>query len=290
VLDDDGLSAARFVSKRHASVSSAGMDAFLGAFARFCEQSLEDPLLFLSSLEARSGLGPDQFLALNLLVFLAYSTVAFSIIANVRKPGWHNRPLGFLAFYIWFIVGMGAECRAGVGSASGGVVDIGHQLLTPIHSWSIAEPAGARLAVTANSLYVMAIATLAAWHAFGLGRPRLLLTCIPSGCVRMILGVLTRMPMPEGFVPTPGDWPPPSPNCQGFVLNPSGHVMQATMGCIYLFRIGHKRSAVVASVLNVGQAVWLVAVRGHYTADVLTALLLCAAVEPLFGKVAREER
>ena len=46
----------------------------------------------------------------------------------------------------------------------------------------------------------------------------------------------------------------------------------------------------MASVLNVVQAVWLIAVRGHYTVDVLTALLICAAVEPRFGDVARHKK
>lgn len=268
------------------------MGSVLDGFAHFCAQSVEGPLSFLSSLERHSALGADQFLGLNLVAFLVFSVVAFRAIANVRgveDTSWHDKPLGFLAFYLWFCLGMGVECRASTSVPNGNsVVDVGHDLLTPVHAWSIAEPGSAQLAVTVNSIYVMAIAVLAVWHAFVLGEPRLVLTCIPAGCGRMVLGVLTRMPMPEGYVPTPGDWPPPSPSCPGFVFNPSGHVMQATMGCIYLFRTGRTWTAVAASALNLLQAVWLVSIRGHYTVDILTALLLCAAVEPRFGKVQRD--
>ena len=78
-------------------------------------------------------------------------------------------------------------------------------------------------------------------HTFTTRRARLLKT----GTIRMLMGAVTRLPMPLGFVETPGDWPPPSPSCKGFVLNPSGHVLQATCVSLHLWRYGNTTAAAV---------------------------------------------
>ena len=55
--------------------------------------------------------------------------------------------------------------------------------------------------VAANTVYVMIIGIYAAGLAFALGRPRLVVTVIPAAMLRMLMGVLTRMPMPRGTGP-----------------------------------------------------------------------------------------
>ena len=111
--------------------------------------------------------------------------------------------------------------RAGVGDGSGGVLDLGHSLLTPLYDWKNASPLFAQVGVTLNSLLILLAACFGAIEAFVHGRPRAIVVCIPAGMMRMTIGVFTRMPEPEGYAPTPGDWPPPSDDCPGFILNPS---------------------------------------------------------------------
>jgi hypothetical protein len=267
------------------------MDGLLSAFAHQLEGVIQAPLRCLGALERELALpSADHFLALNLITFLLVSALAFPLLARVHHiPGWQAKAPAIMVFGLWVCMGMGVECRAGTtdvrasGGGGGQVVDVGHQLLEPIHFWAVASPGLAQLVASANTVYCMAIAAIAVWSTFGWDDPRLLLAAIPAGCIRMVVGVLTRMPVPDGYVAKPGDWPPPSPHCRGFVLNPSGHVMNATLACLYLHRVGHTRMFIVASILNGAQAMWLVGARGHYTVDIITALLICAAVEPTFG-------
>ena len=110
--------------------------------------------------------------------------------------------------------------RAGVGDGSGGVLDLGHSLLTPLYDWKNASPLAAQVGVTLNSLLILLAACFGAIEAFVHGRPRAIVVCIPAGMMRMTVGVFTRMPEPEGYVPTPGDWPPPSDDVLIFVCGP----------------------------------------------------------------------
>ena len=100
-------------------------------------------------------------------------------------------------------------------------MDLGHSLLTPLYDWKNASPLAAQVGVTLNSLLILLAACFGAVEAFVHGRPRAIVVCIPAGMMRMTIGVFTRMPEPEGYIPTPGDWPPPSDDCPGFILNPS---------------------------------------------------------------------
>ena len=165
------------------------MASFLDGFARFTELWIEGPMQLSNSLEVASGLDPDSMLAANLLVFLLISPLAGWVIARARNAGVLPKVLGFLAFYLWMNIGMGVECRSGVpsggdGNGGGGgggaaqkaatVVDVGHQLLTPLYDFAH-DPANAvfeSVAVTSNTIYVMLIGFYASWLAFVHGKVR----------------------------------------------------------------------------------------------------------------------
>ena len=168
-------------------------------FARFTELWIEGPMQLSNSLEVASGLDPDSMLAANLLVFLLISPLAGWVIARARNAGVLPKVLGFLAFYLWMNIGMGVECRSGVpsggdGNGGGGggggaaqkaatVVDVGHQLLTPLYDFAH-DPANAvfeSVAVTSNTIYVMLIGLYASWLAFVHGKVQLVRDSYGSG-------------------------------------------------------------------------------------------------------------
>ena len=94
-----------------------------------------------------------------------------------------------------------------------------------------------------------------------------------SVCVRMIIGVATRLPVPAGFKPIAGDWPPYDDNCRGFIWNPSGHVIGLLLASWELnYRRAPKFWVNGVHAVNFVQAVRLVSLQQHYTVDVITAL------------------
>lgn len=260
------------------------MNNNLHIFADKIEGTIEYPMSYISYLERELDLSsPEKFLVLNLIFFILVSMIFLTLIIRARHISiWLFNPLLIMMMGIWMSLIMSVECRAGITDyrvRKNGVIDLGHQILEPVNLWAAAYPSLAQLITSVNTIYCIVIIYVGMWMTFYYNDHKFLLTALPSNCIRMIIGVLTRMPIPEGYIAKPGDWPPPSPHCPGFILNPSGHVMNATLVCLSLFREGKMNMFIIATILNVAQAFWLVATRGHYTVDIITALLICASVE-----------
>ena len=85
--------------------------------------------------------------------------------------------------------------------------------------------------------------------------------------------------MPPGYVRVEGDWPPETEACPGLIYNPSGHVLGVATLARELRRRGDGRRARAVEAVNALQVVRLIASRGHYSVDVLTALLLAWYVD-----------
>lgn len=237
------------------------------------------PQQVLKLLQEKAGLTNESSLQIILLVWLIYTVPLTFVVSRARRPGFLPKFLAFLGFAFWLNLGLGVECRVSGESSGSGVLDLGHIWLTPIHDYAIATPWFTSVACGVNTIFVMGFGIILGVTAFVHGKPQYMLPVLPAGALRMIIGSLTRLPMPRGFVPVAGDWPPPSNNCSGFVLNPSGHCMQITVGSLVLYRKGHMTLFWLVTTLNVLQCIWLVAHRGHYTVDIFTAILIAFVCE-----------
>jgi len=115
-------------------------------------------------------------------------------------------------------------------------------------------------------------------HAIDACRPAQVkgLACLVA---RQAFGLATRLPVPPGYVRVEGDWPPETEACPGLIYNPSGHVLGVATLARELRRRGDGQRARAVEVVNALQVVRLIASRGHYSADVLTALLLAWYVD-----------
>ena len=192
-----------------------------------------------------------------------------------------------LATAVWMALGMGVECRSELGDSSATIVDVGHDLLAPLNRYLNSDAGDSlhRMFVTVDSLYVFGVFGVMIYLALVRKQPAVLLKGVAGGCIRMVIGALTRLPAPRGYYPAEGDWPPQTVACPGFIFNPSGHVLSSVILALTLRRTeGAQRSAAVRlanaiDACNVAQSLLLITTRGHYTVDILTALLLGIVVD-----------
>ena len=249
-------------------------------FARLVEMVIEAPMTLSLWATDSAGLSTAQACIACLAVFVAMTPPLYSIVRRGLLPA----PVLLAVFYVWMAIGMGVECRSELNESNGAIVDIGHDTLAPLNRY-LNSAAGATLNTAGailNTVYVFSIFAYATWTGLVQKRPGLLLTGIVSGAVRMTVGVATRLPAPQGYVATDGDWPPPSDTCAGFIFNPSGHVMQSALVSLSLRRTGGAaalHAARLVDLTNLAQAIRLIATRGHFTVDIITAILIALVVD-----------
>lgn len=192
-------------------------------------------------------------------------------------------------FLLIVCVGSAIECRTAFADH---VVDRGFEATVALHDWFTAPENQAinEGIAAANSIMVL----LGMFYALGRGLTTNDWSLNVKGalaiCCRMVIGSITRLPVPAGFVPVKGDWPPSSADCTGFVFNPSGHVLGLFLATIELRRTGWHTAALLADIVNLAQAVRLVALRGHYSVDIITAYLVGYMVNHVVeGRLSRPE-
>ena len=105
----------------------------------------------------------------------------------------------------------------------------------------------------------------------------------------MLCGLLTRLPVPDNIVILEGDWPPSTDNCTGWIFNPSGHCLAALLVSMDLRYQKQYKLAFVVDILNAIQAIRLIGLRGHYTIDVITSILIALVVDPRVEKIINDE-
>ena len=158
------------------------------------------------------------------------------------------------------------------------VFDAGHEALASVAPLVQSPAVGGALA---------ALNTLIVWGGMGLGlyggivedEWRFAVKGLACLVARQAFGLATRLPVPPGYVRVEGDWPPETEACPGLIYNPSGHVLGVATLARELRRRGDDRRARAVEVVNALQVVRLIASRGHYSVDVLTALLLAWYVD-----------
>ena len=202
---------------------------------------------------------------------LAFQFLGVLVITRSRTP----RPVRLALFVTCMWAGLALECNlAPVAS----VFDAGHEALEALAPLMQSPVMGGALA---------ALNTLVVWGGMGLGLYGGIfedewafavkgLACLVA---RQAFGLATRLPVPPGYVRIEGDWPPETEACPGLIYNPSGHVLGVATLARELRRRGDGRRARAVETVNALQVVRLIASRGHYSADVLTALLLAWYVD-----------
>ena len=202
---------------------------------------------------------------------LAFQFLGVLAITRSQTP----RPVRLALFVTCMWAGLALECHLEpVASA----LDAGHEALAALAPLLQAPAVGGALA---------ALNTLVVWGGMGLGLYGGVvedewafavkgLACLVA---RQAFGLATRLPVPPGYVRVEGDWPPETEACPGLIYNPSGHVLGVATLARELRRRGDGPRARAVEVVNALQVVRLIASRGHYSVDVLTALLLAWYVD-----------
>ena len=202
---------------------------------------------------------------------LIFQVLGVLVITRPRAP----RPVRLALFVTCMWAGLALECNlAPVAS----IFDAGHEALAALAPLMQAPAIGGALA---------ALNTLVVWGGMGLGLYGGVvedewafavkgLACLVA---RQAFGLATRLPVPPGYVRVEGDWPPETEACPGLIYNPSGHVLGVATLARELRRRGDGTRARAVEFVNALQVVRLIASRGHYSVDVLTALLLAWYVD-----------
>ena len=226
-------------------------------------------------LEGALGLSTAQALLPALLLFWAVTVpCVWFMVARPRLRDTLHWPVLVTAFAVWFTLGMGVECRVELGSG-GDVVDLGHKWLAPLQG-----PLNSNPVVLANTGFILGLALFGCHEAFFAKRPALLLRALVCGVLRMTMGTLTQLPAPAGYVAVEGDWPPPpTEECKGFIFMPSGHVLASVITSLTLRRRGLVQYAQLVDFGCALQSLRLIATKGHFTADILVAVLLAVVVD-----------
>jgi hypothetical protein len=207
----------------------------------------------------------------NNVALLAFQFLGVLAITRSQTP----RPVRLALFVTCMWAGLALECNL---EPVKSVFDAGHEALAALAPLVQAPAVGGALA---------ALNTLVVWGGMGLGLYGGIvedewafavkgLACLVA---RQAFGLATRLPVPPGYVRVEGDWPPETEACPGLIYNPSGHVLGVATLARELRRRGDGTRARAVEAVNALQVVRLIASRGHYSVDVLTALLLAWYVD-----------
>jgi len=237
-------------------------------------------------LENYFNLTTSQALLPSLLLFWLFTIPFYYIVARSKLFNIPTFLMGCM-FLIWMSLALGVECRVEL-SHSAFVKDLGQDWLAPWHTFFNSIPV-----VYANTAFILGLALYGVYEAFIEQRPALILRALVCGVLRMSVGVLTQLPAPAEYVAVAGDWPPPpSAECSGFIFNPSGHVVASVITSMALRRQGRTSVAWLVDAGCLLQSLRLIATRGHYTVDIITAVLLSIVVDqnlPINEKKEEEE-
>ena len=230
-------------------------DSFVGAVA----ESFTQPAQAIYTVLPNNG------------ALLAFQFLGVLAITRSQTP----RPVRLALFVTCMWAGLALECNL---TRVASVFDAGHEALAPLAPLVQSPAVGGALA---------ALNTLVVWGGMGLGLYGGIvedewafavkgLACLVA---RQAFGLATRLPVPPGYVRVEGDWPPETEACPGLIYNPSGHVLGVATLARELRRRGDGQRARAVEAVNALQVVRLIASRGHYSVDVLTALLLAWYVD-----------
>eukprot|EP00949_MAST-11_sp_MAST-11-sp1_P002625 g2625.t1 len=252
---------------------SAGSGSLLAdVLVQFFAQTISLPVMFSGWLEETFALSESGVL-LTLFLLQASMVVLLIAVNNSRRA----LPVPALMLFVGVLsVAISIECRM---KLSSDIVDVGHEHFQFLLALLDNHPAMNAFLAACNSLICVYVAADALYSGVVRHRWNLTAKAAACACARMFIGMSTQLPMPEGYTPIPGDWPPHNPSCKGFVYNPSGHTVGLLLSALDLRRRGHVTLSWIIHTVNALQALRLIATRGHFSVDIITGVLLAYAVD-----------
>lgn len=179
-----------------------------------------------------------------------------------------SHPIPFLlVFSLLFF--MGVEYTLRMVPSSSPPLDIGFFLTERFHGFLAARPDLNSLLAALNTVFVGTQVIYILWALMVEGRPRPTVAALFMFTCRGVVGYATQLPLPQGFLGSGVDFPVGNVS---FFLFFSGHAGGAVIASLDMRRMRRRRLAIAFDVLNLLQALRLLATRGHYTIDLAVGI------------------
>lgn len=178
------------------------------------------------------------------------------------------------------------------GAFDSGIQDVGFRLTAGLYRWFKRSPVGNDVVAGLNTLAGFG-GVLAVMPRYG---PRDVICVGLLFFGRALMGMATMLPRPQEYIGSKWDFPQtlwtlsasatqgwksamamPLDETDRFFLFWSGHVTYPQMAAVRCWESGRKGwrvAAVLIQIANLTQALRMIAIRGHYTIDVLAGLLV----------------
>nr|KYP54063.1 hypothetical protein KK1_000230 [Cajanus cajan] len=196
----------------------------------------------------------------------------------------HWMPCLFALGLLFF---MGVEYTLHMVPPSSPPFDLGFLATRPLHALLQSSPHLNTLCAALNTVFVGMQTSYILWTWLIEGRPRATISTLFMFTCRGILGYSTQLPLPQGFLGSGADFPVGNVS---FFLFFSGHVAGSVIASLDMRRMQRWELAWTFDVLNVLQAVRLLASRGHYTIDLAVGVGAGILFDSLAGKYEDSKR
>ncbi|KAL2338159.1 hypothetical protein Fmac_012605 [Flemingia macrophylla] len=206
------------------------------------------------------------------------SFLKWTVADAVHVATHHWMPCLF-AFGLLFF--MGVEYTLRMVPPSSPPFDLGFLATRRLHALLESSPLLNTLCAALNTVFVGMQTSYILWTWLIEGRPRPTISALFMFTCRGILGYSTQLPLPQGFLGSGADFPVGNVS---FFLFFSGHVAGSVIASLDMRRMRRWELAWTFDVLNVLQAVRLLASRGHYTIDLAVGVGAGILFDSLAGK------
>ncbi|KAJ4804962.1 Phosphatidic acid phosphatase-related/PAP2 protein [Rhynchospora pubera] len=197
-------------------------------------------------------------------VLPAFATLSVADVVELVKR--HPAPFAFLMCLLFF---MAVEYTIPMVPSASQPLDLGFLMTRPLHAVLVDSPNLNSVLAALNTVFVGMQSAYILWCLLVEGRPRATIAALFMFTCRGILGTSTQLPLPDGFLGSGMDFPVGNVS---FFLFYSGHVAGSMIASLDMRRMERYKMAWGFDILNVLQAVRLLASRGHYTIDLATGL------------------
>ncbi|KAI3463415.1 hypothetical protein Pfo_020078 [Paulownia fortunei] len=190
----------------------------------------------------------------------------------------HPLPCAFAASLLFF---MAVEYTLSMIPPEAAPFDLGFAATATLHRLLAARPKVNALLAGLNTVFVGMQTAYILWTWLVEGRPRATISALFMFTCRGILGYVTQLPLPEGFLGSGMDFPVGNVS---FFLFYSGHVAASVIASLDMKRMERWELAYTFDALNVLQVIRLLTTRGHYTIDLAVGVGAGILFDSLAGK------
>ncbi|CAA3010353.1 phosphatidylcholine:diacylglycerol cholinephosphotransferase 1-like [Olea europaea subsp. europaea] len=190
----------------------------------------------------------------------------------------HPVPCVFAASLLFF---MAVEYTLRMVPPTAPPFDLGFIVTKNLHRLLESRPTLNTILAGLNTAFVGMQTTYILWTWLMEGRPRATISALFMFTCRGILGYVTQLPLPEGFLGSGADFPVGNVS---FFLFYSGHVAASIIASLDMKRMKRWELSNTFDILNVLQVIRLLSTRGHYTIDLAVGIGAGILFDSLAGK------